>query len=279
MSSLALAAGLSLVLGPVVLLVYMCAAVLLAVTIGAAWFLSLLLGVALATDAVDDVKNAANEWKPGRGAIDHRRRGNWYELVQRPALELVNTTLPSLSAWGTTIFASFVTSWAFALLSIPLAADEFNDHSSSWVRRLYLAAVVFVQTTMPFMLLYAPARVSSAVIELLNQLNELRVRSEHADKDALRRMERAARLHQYLISLNNRKGPGFIIGNTVVDLVFMKQLVGMAIGFGSSVVVYLAHLGGQHASDQPLANSSSSTCCAHIPLTDGCYATCMAVQP
>ena len=31
-------------------------------------------------------------------------------------------------------------------------------------------------------------------IELLNQLNELRVRSEHADKDALRRMERAARI-------------------------------------------------------------------------------------
>ena len=64
------------------------------------------------------------------------------------------------------------------------------------MRRLYLAAVVLIQTGLPFLLLYAPARVSSAVIELLNQLNELRVRSEHADKDALRRMERASRLHQ-----------------------------------------------------------------------------------
>ena len=69
------------------------------------------------------------------------------------------------------------------------------------------------------------------------------MRSENADKDALLRMERASRLHQYLISLNNLRGPGFIIGNVVIDKVFLKQLLTTVVAFGSSAVVFLVHVG------------------------------------
>ena len=226
-----------------VIVIYLAFAATLAAMVKAAWALSLLLGVALATDAVEDAKNAAIIWQPREVDIDDARRGNWYELVQRPVRELVHTTLPSLSTWGTTIFAYLVASWAFALLSVPLAAEEYTDSSNAWVPRVYMPMVVVVLMALPFPLLYAPAHVSSAAIELLEQINELRVRSENADKDALLRMERASRLHQYLISLNNLRGPGFIIGNVVIDKVFLKQLLTTVVAFGSSAVVFLVHVG------------------------------------
>ena len=185
-----------------VLLVYSVFATLLAAVVWGLWLLSLLLAVALATDAIEDTCNDAKAWMPPqgilsdglRGGMSLNLKGNWYELVQRPCLELVNTTLPALSAWGSTMGITFICGWAFALLSVPLAITEFEERDNDYFRRLLLLLMVGVSAALPLLQLYAPARVSSSVIELLNQVNELRVRSEFSDKFALRRMERAAHL-------------------------------------------------------------------------------------
>ena len=89
---------------------------------------------------------------------------------------------------------TFICGWAFALLNVPLAIAEFEERDNDYFRRLLLLLMVGVSAALPLLQLYAPARVSSSVIELLNQVNELRVRSEFADKFTLRRMDRANNL-------------------------------------------------------------------------------------
>ena len=89
---------------------------------------------------------------------------------------------------------TFICGWAFALLSVPIAVIEFQHGNSNYIRRLFLLLMVGANAALPLMQLYAPARVSSSVLELLNQINELRVRSEFADKFTLRRMDRANNL-------------------------------------------------------------------------------------
>ena len=47
--------------------------------------------------------------------------------------------------------------------------------------------------------------------------------------------------------MNGRKGPGFIIGNTVVDLVFLRHALATIAALGSSLLVYLAGLADDDA--------------------------------
>ena len=167
---------------------------------------------------------------------------NWYELVQRPCLELVHTTLPALSAWGLTMLITFICGLGFALLSVPIAVVEFNQAGNDDFRRLYLVLTVGVNAALPLLLAYAPARVSSEVLKLLRQINELRGRSEFADKFALRRTDRAAHLYNYLVETTDRKGPGFIVGTTVIDLEKMRAAMITIATMGSSLAVYLLEL-------------------------------------
>ena len=47
--------------------------------------------------------------------------------------------------------------------------------------------------------------------------------------------------------MNGRKGPGFIIGNTVVDLVFLRHALATIAALASSLLVYLAGLADDDA--------------------------------
>merc|ERR1711871_1798039 len=104
-----------------VIAVYCTLASLFAVQLYAAWFSSLLLAASLATDAVNDLRGVVANYSPARGELSHGlqyrqdyKNGNWYEIVQRPCLELANGTLPSLSAWGGTIAMMVVACWSSA---------------------------------------------------------------------------------------------------------------------------------------------------------------------
>ena len=46
----------------------------------------------------------------------------------------------------------------------------------------------------------------------------------------------------YLEKVNGRKGPGFIVGNTVVDLVFLRHALATIAALASSLLVYLTGL-------------------------------------
>ena len=251
------------------LTVYCGLGILLAVVVFTAWFLSLLLAVSLVTDAVDELREVAVAWSPARGTLSHGlhgvravhvgkayRKGNWYEVMQRPCLELVNTVMPSLSQWAPAIGTAFATNWAFALLSVPLAVQEYNVTDNPFARRSYLAVALIVVATLPMLMLYAPATVSTSVVKLLDQLNELRVRSELTDADALARMDRAAHLYSYLRNLNNRHGPGFMVGTFVLDLAFLRQALVAVATVASTFVVYLSELGASEGGSSDSAGGS-----------------------
>lgn len=158
------------------LIVLVVPASLIGAAIFAAWFLTLLLGVRLATDAINDLRNNAELWKPSTSILRHmHNKDSWHNTVQRPALELVHSTLPSLCAWAPAIGTIFVCFWVFALAGIPLATAKMRSEDEQYVGAWLLVFIIFV-SAVPVMLLYAPASVSTATDRLLNELNELRVR-------------------------------------------------------------------------------------------------------
>lgn len=231
-----------------ILVAYCVVASILAVAVFAAWFLSLLLAVSLATDAVTDLRAVVAAWSPARGNMSHGyrtdyRKGNWYEVIQRPCLELVNSTLPALSHWGPCIATVFTTNWIFALMSVPLAIREYAETDQTVARRVYIGLAAVVMATMPMLTLYAPATVSTSVVKLLDLLNQLRVRSEAADEKTMRRMDRAAHLYSYVRHMNNMHGPGFIMmGQYVFDLIFLRHAMAVFTALASPLVAYLAQL-------------------------------------
>jgi hypothetical protein len=145
-------------------------------TIFAAWFLTLLLAERLVTDAINDLRMNAERWKPTLSVLRHTHNKNsWHNTVQRPALELVHSTLPSLCAWAPAIGTIFVCFWVFALSAIPLAAAKIRSENERYIGAWLLVFIIY-GFSVPMMLLYAPARVSTGTDRLMNELNELRCR-------------------------------------------------------------------------------------------------------
>jgi hypothetical protein len=130
----------------------------------ASWFCSLLLAVALVTDEINDLRTRALNWATGahdgdEGGSMGGSRAAWYLQVQNPVLELAHTTLPALSAWGKAIGHTFVCFWAFALLSLPLAARQVGVKENSVVIQYFMFMMVALWALAPIWLLYGPASV------------------------------------------------------------------------------------------------------------------------
>lgn len=100
---------------------------------------------------------------------------SWHNIVQRPALELVHSTLPSLCAWGPSIGIVFACFWVFALATIPLVVAKMTSEHEQ-ISGMCLLALILYTFVVPVLLLYAPASVSTATDRLLSELNELQVR-------------------------------------------------------------------------------------------------------
>jgi hypothetical protein len=151
-----------------------------AMVVLAAWMLSLFLATELATDAVDDLSVQAEQWAPTPGVLSTQpsesTNNSWYHMVQQPALELANTTLPSLSAWSTALSSTCVCFWLYAGLSLPLAVALLRSTAElSFVERYCMAVTVGIAATLPIYLLAAPAGVSTATNQMLDQINTLSV--------------------------------------------------------------------------------------------------------
>jgi hypothetical protein len=161
-----------------------------AMVVLAAWTLSLLLAVELATDAVGDLRAKAQQWKPAIGLLSapgdssiSGRQNNWYYMVQRPALELAHVTLPALSAWARAMTSTFVCWWLYAALSLPLALALLRSHADlSLIERHCVIVTVVASFVLPCLLLYAPASVSTATNSMLDEMNELCVRAGKTDQ-------------------------------------------------------------------------------------------------
>ena len=189
----------------------------------AAWGISLVLAVGLVKDALKDLGENCARWLPIYGVSIIK--DGWAPLIQRPALELVHTTLPALSAWETSVCWICLSHLMFGVFSLPLAATMYNNHENDLATRYMILVVMLVAFVVPLLLLYLPASISTTANKLLDDINQLRM-LECDDSLTLERMQRAANLIQYLDRINHRKGPGFVLfGMVVLDIRLLKTFV------------------------------------------------------
>ena len=82
-----------------------------------------------------------------------------------------------------------------------------------------LTASILIWFLVPMWLLYGPARICTSTLQLLNQLNELKVgRASYHPSEADKIASRASRLVSYLKGLNGHRGPGFVMFGIVINL-------------------------------------------------------------
>jgi hypothetical protein len=95
-----------------------------------AWFCSLLLAVALVKDAIRDLHLQIYNWARNQGAQANHKTvtplDTWELQVHSPAVELAHYLLPALSAWSGGIGPTFICSWLFCFLSLPMAARSVS---------------------------------------------------------------------------------------------------------------------------------------------------------
>lgn len=194
-----------------ILLVYSGIVASLAIVISGAWLTSFLLAVAFSSKAVLENCESIAPWNSGvnvmlDGAVVSSRAATsihktWISRIENPCLELIHTTLPALSAWAPTMAVKISSYWAFVLLSMPITIVEVENEEHDFTRRTFLVLFVGVHAALPLLMLFAPAKLSMEVQWLLEEVNELRVRSDIANKDAERLADRAMHLCKYDLSL------------------------------------------------------------------------------
>eukprot|EP01044_Picomonas_judraskeda_P011121 COSAG03_NODE_1486_length_3996_cov_7.419040_3_plen_1027_part_00 len=157
----------------------------IAVIVMAAWTLSLLLAVALVNDAIVDLRHSATEWQHHLRATDDAEYDAWSIRIQLPALELVHTTLPALSAWGGTMSVAFGCFWLCAFCTLPVATALMWSPNDDlwWLPRYYMIVTVVIVGALPLALVYAPASISTHIDGLLNMLNEAVVLQKDSKAD------------------------------------------------------------------------------------------------
>jgi len=130
------------------------------------WMMSLQLGATLASDDVGDLMRYL---QPGRvkrrfattDTVYNTR--NWKQDVEQPGAMIVDT-MGQLSEWGPAMGQAIICCTMFALCMLPHAVAR---HSVTW------GVVCVLVTTLPVMILWAPAAVSSTCDDLLDQLNDI----------------------------------------------------------------------------------------------------------
>ena len=145
----------------VVLLVLVTPACALAALVWPAWLLSLQLGVALATDAVDDVMlNMGPRAASMTYAQDEQL---WKRKVELPTT-LLHSTMRELSQWGFAMGIAACGCWLFTagLLPTVVAMEEYGGQGTKVLLGFGLVTVA----ALPPMIALAPANVSTACDEL-----------------------------------------------------------------------------------------------------------------
>ncbi len=114
----------------------------------------------------------------------------WMSRVQVPAC-LVVGSMNQLSEWGTAMGVSTIGCWGFVLGLLPRATSTLHPG---------LTTSLPIIAVLPLMIAWAPATVSSACDDLLNQLTDISFLGDPDHKD------RCQRLQSSLTSLNRGQG-------------------------------------------------------------------------
>eukprot|EP01044_Picomonas_judraskeda_P015877 COSAG03_NODE_2734_length_2490_cov_1739.109996_3_plen_364_part_00 len=199
------------------------------------WLFGLRLAATLATSPVDGLIEALNN--PAAGQMTEEQ---WEERIREPLQLLSTRVLPLLAHWGRSISWIFVAGiLASTGIAISIIRRARDDEISWWI----LVGVAVDGILGPVVAVaLIPAAVSTKCVELLEQLNHLRL--VFAPNHGLTRQDLHRRICEVEASIRNQNGAqgiGFVLFGVVVtkaSLVFAAVKIGSAaatvVGFAAS---------------------------------------------
>lgn len=216
-----------------------------------AWLLSLQLASTLAADSVYDVMQSVGrlvhcDSRESSGSLQQHpldpqilTQSGWDQKVQIPVAMLIQT-MRHLSQWGRPMACTVGACWTFVLCSVPTVVATKNG--------VLLCAMV-VLFLVPFLVVWAPARVSSSCDDMLNQLNELSLLGDEVHK------QRVESLLNSMRGLNRGQGLGFQMLGTVVDKRMLVKFA-VALSAGTGLLTKMVAMGAELESVESFLNAS-----------------------
>ena len=182
-------------------------------TLIAVWIISMRMASSLAGDAVGLVVTHV-------GSINSSSdlAAEWESDVYAPSVALADGTMRTLSnGWGRAVVSYCVMCLLgeIALFSLMLSPLALNGSSASWwplVLRSGCGGGILMFARLPVFVASGPAHVSSQCDELMNSLNQLRLRLRTVAADS-----QISVLEKALRNLNQGQGLGFLVVRTVID--------------------------------------------------------------
>ena len=203
-------------------------------------WLTLKMASALVADAVSETRQKVERCTPGSA--------EWELEVLPSVLGLCTETLPLLSdGWGAVVATNFLGFWL-------CATGFFVAFLQGGAMTTAILVVVFVIT--PLAVVYDAAAASSDCDGISDALTDKRLKGPNDDlmhEHAVRRVE------LILDRQNTKQGLGFVVGERVVDLKTLSNILATIFGVGTTVVPILFSLRPSDASGLD-SEAVASTC-------------------
>jgi hypothetical protein len=205
----------------------------------AAWALSLRLGAAHATAAVEAIEERIKN-------APHYTDAEWMERIRLPMARLARETMPALGQWGFSLAAIFVGCGLASLLRVPSVVFKRNllgkcsgDDNECLKAALHLVANVCLAAALaalPLLVALIPAQVTARCEHLLDRLNDMR-----PDGDTVLH-NRVLELEIYVRNTNRGRGLGFVLFGTVISRRALAQCLAALVGVLTPATTFLISL-------------------------------------
>eukprot|EP01048_Picozoa_sp_COSAG05_P025190 COSAG05_NODE_6292_length_985_cov_1.339729_1_plen_288_part_10 len=207
-------------------------------TLIAVWIISMRMAANLAGDAVGLVVAQVRSINSSSDLATE-----WESAVYAPSVALADGTMRALSiGWGRAVVSYCVLCLLgdIAVFSLMLSPLALNNSSASWwplALRSGCGIGILVFTLLPVFVASGPAHVSSQCDELMDSLNQLRLRLRTVAADS-----QISVLEKALRNLNKGQGLGFLVARTVIDKGklnrFAKGVAGLVVTVGPIMLAW-----------------------------------------
>jgi len=171
----------------------------------------------------------------------------WFARVHRPAATLVTKIMPELSRLAPCLVALSAGWVLFSALTAFSALAKIvrrgDTHAGIILVLLFQAGAEFVLAALP---LYTTASVSTACLNLLEDLNRLRCRAD----DDIKTHWRVQALETLLTRVNRGQGLGFVVFGVAVNRQFLKEMFLKATVSMTGVISFAVYLTRDNEQEQ-----------------------------
>ena len=195
------------------------------------WWISLKVASALAADSTAEVLGAAEKVSP--------KDKGWESKVVEPAKKLALDTMDELThGWGRALVVAYGIFWFFSVAFFAFLLNATGNDLKMQIMKTLMGTLCAAGMLSPIAMSLDPANVSTSCDELLTELNARRC--ELLGDDAA--INKIMQLEDYLNTLNNRQGLGFVSNGTVLDKKKLRTMLSIVFGVFATVVPFMLAL-------------------------------------